>query len=742
MGWRDDPIVQAPTGGSWRNDPIVEEPSVKKQLTDFAVGTLRKVKAAYEGKHDPRYRDVPEWDAQGVDPKAREGIATGEMFSQGDEELAGVVQKQLGDQFISVERDENGYHIINYRSNVDGQPKKVYLNKPGYTSRDFLRFTATSLPYVMGSSVAGGKGKLALPFRMMAQGVTGAGTSLGMDVAARQMGSEQAPDVGRAVGAGAGGALAEPVSRGLGALVGVLRSRGMFAGGKLTAEGRSLVAKHGYDPDQFTAAAGKQMARDVAEGADKKAAVTKGFVESKGLKGTVGDYTGDVEQQLAESELRRGERGHSAVGTMKAFDDSRTATLENANKQFSAEKFGHATEVPAGSGTELQGMIRERYAEAKKPVDEAFEQYDPAALRPRMEDKATLTDTFQSLKQEDPHLWNEFAAADPKAYPQASNALNDLNTWASKKGLKTKGRKLLGSKATELDFEQLRKRLTGYREQAVASGNNSDIRMTSHVADKYNDFLIEAASDPSNPLDAMRYLKALDMHRSLMHTFGTRGRAADDPGGRFIQDLIHKEATPEKIIDRVLGAGNSAPREAVPIIRRLKEVLGPDSMEMAILKATAWYKLTTKANANLEAGRMVDQGRTLIEKNSVYRELFEPDELHMINDYLEGLNVIRDKRLPPNIKSKELSEFQRVRRDGFRRFFTRKMGTRATFQGRPFESFGWNFLSKSRIVSPVNIQDAAGNRLAKKAVSGELPRGRRPSLAGVGGRAGAYYEDF
>lgn len=736
-----------------------DEETLGQKLMQTPGNIYRSVRGAIQGQQDPQYKDTPSYEdeltpsywkgsmAEGPDAIHPDEHKLARITAQGDQELANILKNKLGDRFVSASKDANGYDLITYRSKVDGKERTVYVNKPGLDIQDVDRFIANALPYMGGAGVAGSAVRGAgLLTRMATQGATGGATSVGMDVGAGQQGSEMAPDAWRAAGAAAGGAVGEPLAAGLGKVAQWFYRRQLLnASGNLTTKGAQIARQNGIDPAELSAAAVREFAGDVSRGANPAHAARKAGVESRGVKGTVGQYTDDLEQQILESDMRRGRFGSPAASVMRDFDERQIGQVEKSVNQYSTDEFGHQLEVPAGAGQELQSGVRGRFQERKAKVDQSFEQYDPEKLKPTPVDKAMLLTRMKRLGIDDRNLYFEIADMTPESHPQAWKAIEDLDKFsgAIPGGLKTKARESIGAPETDVSFEQLRRRLSIYREAAAKGDNSADLRLTSRVTDLYNKYLIDVASNIDNPLDTMKYLRAIDMHRDLMRAFGTRGDPALDPGGRFMQDLIHKDSTPERIIDKLLGSGPNAPREAVPILQRLKETLGTDSPEWGILKATAMYKLTTRADKPLEAGKMVDQANLLLAKNSVYRELFDPEELKSLARYFEDINVVRRKDLPSVVKSKEVGELARVRQDGFLRFFFRKMGTRETFRGRPFNSVFWNMLAKSKLSTPIyNIQERAGEKLANQAVSGELPLRVRPRFTtGLGSAAGAEYGD-
>ncbi|MBF6216489.1 hypothetical protein IU487_36580, partial [Nocardia puris] len=86
------------------------------------------VQGAIKGKHDPRYKDVPQLEKNsGI---IMYGVADTSAVT--DAAYADVWKKTLQDEgrYIETVTDENGYKLIKFKGR-DGKPDIGYVNKPG-----------------------------------------------------------------------------------------------------------------------------------------------------------------------------------------------------------------------------------------------------------------------------------------------------------------------------------------------------------------------------------------------------------------------------------------------------------------------------------------------------------------------------------------------------------------------------------------------------------------------------------
>lgn len=715
------------------------------------VATAKRVGHMVQGDVDPREEGLPSYtkfrvnDRGSIDP-AIGHTGGGEMMITDDEGFGNYLKKKLGPRFRGMRKDYYGQPIIKF-VDQDGEEQEAYVNKPGLDMDDVNRGVLSSVPYMIasgplslaGSAIAKGAGLIGNSVRAAVQGTGQALTSVGQDVAGTVAGSGQAPDPIKAAWAGLGGAAGEVASGSATQFRDWMAQRGLFRNGELTQRGRLLVQQRGVDPDGLEADIARQWAKDRTtaltgpESADRKM-----VTESQGLRGTVGDYTQDVEQQILESNMERGSLGQEAHRVMHDFRRQQQEGVEKATSDYSTEQFGHGREVPAGAGEELQRGAKSKFAQQKAEADDAWVGVSQKRMDLDDDDREILAGYYRRLKKDRPEVWAALGRIDPQTQPAAAKALGDIedailqNAWG-----RTKSSKGLGFEGKQLNLQQLRTRLTQAREQAARSGNPADLEVTNAIADRYNEFVIHLGQATKDTSDALQMMKAVDLTEKLERTWGLKGGSEAD---KFMRDLIIKDATPENIVKRIFTESGRSGTASVPIIRRLKEVFGEDSPEWAIIRATAFDNLVTGGKgAALTAERLHKNAAELITRNSVYRELFDAGEIRQMERFFGDIRALGKKDLPSTLKSREMTELQRVRKDGVIRYVLRRMGTRETFQGQPFRGAIWHMLARSQWAGPmVNFKEAGGRRLAEQATRGKLPTkrpSRYPGFAGAGASA-------
>lgn len=748
-------------------DPMME---MAKQLVPN-VGITERIVKTMKGQQDPEFADVPDYRGEianaspqvqatrpnqlpGFQAPGREKIDPalgdtlgGDMLIPDDDGYANYLKNSLGDRFRGMKKDKYGYTLIRF-VDQNGQEVERYVNKPGLDTRDVQRGFANSIPY---QAVAGplgkvfqGSGLLNLGARAAVQGSGQAATSLATDVAGNVAGSEQLPDPGRALGAGIGGAAGEGLSTLLSKGYDWIIGRQLVKNGRVTPRGRDIARQNGIDPDQMDAYAARRWANDYKTAQDPQWAHNKAAVEQKGLKGTVGDYTGDVEQQILESNMENRQLGQEAYDEMTRFRKEQGAGIKTATDDFSVDQYGHPREVAAGSGKVVQDAVRDEWRKGKDVVNQAWKDIDPERLRPDEVDRQILGHYYKELEKDSPEAFHRITNIDQKLHPSAYAArdlLENVVSGEAKQGT-SKLTGVAGGKA--LDYDTVRRRLGDLRETAYKSSNKGDYKATQDIMDRYNEFLVTLGQNAGDTSDALKLMGAVDMHAKLMAKFGTTGKASNDPAGKFIQDIIHKDATPESIVSKIMTNAGRSGTYSVPIVKRLKSVLGENSPEWAIIRATAFDQLVSGGKpGTLPAEKVAANARSLLTRNSIYSELFDSKELAKIEDMMAGISRIGKKDLPPKMRSAEMSELQRARKDGIIRYLMRRMGTRDTFQGRPFRAAIWHSLARSGFSTPIyNLKEAGGRRIARDATSGVLPaknRSRAPFVKGVGAKIGGDY---
>jgi hypothetical protein len=158
-----------------------------------------------------------------------------------DDQMADIVQKSLGDKFVSRERTKDGYHIFTTRG-ADGKEQRAYLNQPGLDREDVARGIRGALPYFLtggaaGAAVRGG----GLAANALAQAAAGGATSVAGDVAQIPMGSKQGIEGKKALSVAAISMAAPLIGRVAGNVVGYLKDKFAPVGKELNGMSRGAI---------------------------------------------------------------------------------------------------------------------------------------------------------------------------------------------------------------------------------------------------------------------------------------------------------------------------------------------------------------------------------------------------------------------------------------------------------------------------------------------------------------------
>ena len=221
-------FVQAPTA----------EPNAEADDPTFLGGIAQSIR----GKKDPRYENAPSIQEQ-FDlrmPTVAAGVA-----GASDEQLADILQSQLGDKFVRRGKDANGNMLFVTRRD-DGSEQVAYLNKPGLDRNDIGRGVASAIPYVAtgvgAAALTAGRG---LANVALGQGLAGGLTSIYGDVASTAMGSDEGIEAEKAALAAGLGAAGPVVGRAAGDAYQFVKNRVGGAPDALQEFGRGAVNRVG-----------------------------------------------------------------------------------------------------------------------------------------------------------------------------------------------------------------------------------------------------------------------------------------------------------------------------------------------------------------------------------------------------------------------------------------------------------------------------------------------------------------
>lgn len=629
--------VRAHKGGGW--------------LRGMAQGAVDMVR----GKQDPAMEGVPTVYEQFSDELASP-TATGAMFGASDAGMTDIIEKKLGDRVIRREKDANHYDVLVTRG-PDGQEQRGYVNRPGLDTQDLWRTLYGAAPYLAGGGAVGALtknvGRTALGnigLRATAQGLTGAGVSVGGDVAAAGLGSEQGIDPTKALLAGsfgAAGELAAPAIQGGKNLLG-LGTKYADDAGKLTKDGVEAARRGGVDPADLDEETTRAFAEALRVGRDPAEALSQVRTNRFGIKTTKGQRTKDPELLMVEKDIRFGNLGPEAKERLAALDKEQKQAITNQVR-------GHI--VPGRDGIdEFQGLGAQ-IAPARMPHEQNWETLGQSV-------RGGLNDARDTLKGQERSAWDAVPDMLPKpeAFEALPNAIGgqlgrmrvdsqltptamrmdaELAAFRDGKGIIADGPKMVAQTPIRTIDEMRRRLFDTYKS---APPGTADAKAAKAYYEGFDDWAWDAAEKGllnATTEDLAKMNAAREITREVKGLFKSRtAQGRSTPANRIISQVMDEADTPEGVISSLLGAGgpHTPPKAGVvDALRRIKAILdkaGGSTWSMAgkdtwnDIRLAYWLRLTTGKDGKTLSPTMlrknVDQAFT--SQNSVLRTLFSDVE--------------------------------------------------------------------------------------------------------------------
>lgn len=647
---KDDPWADAVSVGSTgqvKSRSFLQDPI--GVTTNFVSDAARATVDAVTG--GGRYKQgVPELGTSGEDVSAfsEQGVKMlGAYALSGDSKAVADIAVKI---LPGAERknDEYGNEMISWRG------QDYYINRPGISEADLFKFASDVAAFGPATKMATGVsslvGRTAAAFPLFA------GTSVGQDVAARQLGSEQDVDLPRAAiagGSGAAGELLGPVvQKAWRAIVG---NKAYFnpATGTLTERGAAAARSAGLDPNNLPADVAASFATRFAKTSDAygpgpraaNEAASDVATEEFGIPYTQGQRTGDIGALQAEEATRQGVRGNAAADAVRNFDEGQTESVVSAARGIQDEisANGRAPSMNEAATTVQQGAQRARDA-ASRGVDDAYAQINKqfADNPPRLTGESVrgIRETaVRTLRDPEMGLFG----IDRQTAPLTMQTLRELRIPAVNSGR---------IKAVTLEsIEALRRRINT---RLGATDNKADKRglmILKRSVDQWLDGAIDNAMISGDPA-ALALLKDA---RRARYEYGKRFELLNprDDAGKFVQKLLDESTTPEEIARGAFGATTAYPQAAARIAGRLKSVLGEDSAEFAAFREMGWMRIVRSAvdegvdgkGASFSPRKFVTAlSKAINENDSLMKELFTADQLAKFKRF--GVEVAR--LVPPD----------------------------------------------------------------------------------------------
>lgn len=658
----------------------IKPPTAQAASPDSTQGWGDWVRTSIQGKHDPRYKDLPTVFSQFSD-ELRSPTATAAVGGASDEAMGDIVQKNLGDRFLRRFKDSNGYDIFVTRG-PDGKPQGGYLNKPGLDSEDAWRTIYGAAPYVVGGAGIKALSKgLGAGTEMLMQAAGAGATSAAGDVATGMQGSEQGIDFEKAGVMAAAGGLAVPIERGVSALYrNLVTIPGLIdrSTGQLTEKGMAAVREAGIDPSDVTPNFASNFAKSFAANGDAAQAATRAGLDEYGIPATRGQISKDPYLLTQEEGMRRRLYGESAQDTMLGFD----------KQQQDAMRFAALGDDGAGTVLPEQGVRQQRLSPFR-PKQGIGEQINPGRQPGALDaDRmpGTLGSNVQSslrsaratAKSQEASLWDdsvrdlgatdtalanlrphmESALANETAFtPTGQRMAQEIGQFAEGKlPVEEAG----GIKLKQVQsVDQMRRRLKGIMDSAP---DGSDKQQAGQIYGAFNDWISDSAQKRlllGEPAAAMQLVKARGFTKEVRQIF--EPRSADgtmSPGGRRIAAIMDtsKADSGEGVIQSLFGSDGSlsAGKGTISALTNIKAALDRFGAQADATQAwndirlAYWSRLVTGKNGELlGATAMMNNVKSAMQgQNTLMKTLFSPDELRQMRLFQNALSQVSYK--PPN----------------------------------------------------------------------------------------------
>lgn len=707
------------------------------------------------GREDPRYKGLPTVDealtAEGkrqgkffTGPEQRQ-IRGSIPFAVTDEQYRDVMKNALGERFLGQETDKYGNHVVVYRGD-DGHEKRAYVNRPGLDSEDISRGLVQAVPYVVGGAGAAAT-KLGLMGRAALQGVLGAGTSAGQDVAATAFGSEQGIDPYRAVVTGAASSLGEAVSP----IVASAWRRFVTepalydaAAGQLTPKGVQVAIEAGLDPSALRGKLAQEFTKTYARTGDAAAAGRQYATHELGIDSTIGQRTKDAQHLLEEGAMRRGLHGEGAKQEMRAFDERQAQQIRNAvlgdsanagagntpGSQGIAARLNPARDLERMTTPEMGAAIQQgletAQTTARQAENAAWRGLDTITAHPQA--KAMLPDIVEDVVRQIDVPPKGTMSNTPVAFRMAQIVDDYVHGTPAPQEF----RMMAGRNMPETTVDQMRRRLLDMMQGA--EGN--DRRLAGQLYDRFNTWIGQAADSQllaGHPDAAAALRNARQISREIKDLFSPREGGKQTAAAGMINRVMEKADSPEAVVQTLFGSGpNSGIKMGtVDALDRMKTALsrfgGPEGQNVwNDIRTAYWTRLVTDRKGDLMSPTvMLNTLKTAFNKqDTVLKRLYSREEIGEMRKLMRALEQITYKDPNPSGSGYAIAQFTKQ------------------FLGTLLDAipFGQKLVIPLKAAYSISgLPEASGRAAARAATSQRIPSATPPSLAGYAGAAENLY---
>lgn len=368
-----------------------------------------------------------------------------------------------------------------------------------------------------------------------------------------------------------------------------------------------------------------------------------------GVTLSAGQASGDLSLIQREQAALRGQSGDMALQRAKEFAAQQRQQVETAQDRIARSldpmNYNVASD-PQEAGQMVSQSMQSAARNAKAGVNQAYTQ---ARAMPG-EIHADVFDGIGSAIKSDLSGRPEPVIIDDQLTPYASRAIQDVDSRISQISIQNRASptgqpprsSIVGVNLDGVD--QMRKRLSAFRQQAFASGNAADGRAAQAVLGAFDQRIDDAVNGgffSGNQQAVQAWNDARAAHADYRSTFGAQ---KGDPVGRVVEKILGKgnapAAIPNDVADFIYGSSGVNPNTLnVGVANRVKQIMGEQSPEWSAVKQGLFSRVVEPPAGMTDWGPGKISQRINRFLNGDGRELaqavFDPHERAMLQSYAD-----------------------------------------------------------------------------------------------------------
>jgi hypothetical protein len=533
-------------------------------------------------------------------------------------------------------KDKFGNVILSFPKEYGGET--VYLNKPGISGSE-ISMIPQSMTFIPGAGFVQRKVTGGIIKKSLAQGGLGGLTSLGQDLAAGALGSEQGFEMDKAVISAGGSLVSEPIgrflvrfsspvvkytsekiSKGINKILpdnyassdfNIFSGSGKFLNSKgiVTDEAKDIGRKVGVDVNLVNKKTLTEFAQALEDGVDASVAKELVGANQYGISLWKAQAMKDKNMLKQIQNMRDGAYGQEGIDIVAKQDALQVKqTLDYLkffrqkilkNKNLSSEAGMGTAQATDESMVALSTFIKELEQKQQNIALNKFKavDFDGTVKIPVM--KNFVRNFKNALEDSD---FGIGAIPDSTFAPNSNKSLEYLNKFANEytKGIK-KNTKVSGITIKALENE--RKRINNFLRNTK---DPTDKRGLMVIKKEYDKFFFETVekgltTGNKNVLSALQ--SARSEYRKLDEMFNpqdvlTKGGRIKDTGGAFLQNVIKGDYSPEKIANWIYGnasLGKPYTNQSIKVIERIEKLFPKGSEGWDVLVDGAFLRLVNSS---------------------------------------------------------------------------------------------------------------------------------------------------